>query len=170
MKKLIIYLLAALLGMFVLHACGNDDEPELPSPDPVTQQETEEMYQQQLEEMRRDSIEQARADSIAKAEERQQFDYSETGEYLVQVGSWRSESKAERIADEWKDKGFEYVTVEEYGNPDTGDVWFRVRIGQFDTREMADRLRRVLAEDHSAESWIAKKGQPEYDDRGEKED
>ena len=162
MNKLITYIVAGLLAIFALQACGSEDEPELPTPDPVTQQETEEMYQQQLEEMRRDSIEQARADSVAKAEERRQFDYSDTGEFVVQVGSWRSESKAERIAGEWKEKGFDYVNVEEYGKPERGDVWFRVRLGQFDSHTMADRLRRVLAEDYSAESWVAQKGQPDY--------
>ena len=69
-------------------------------------------------------------------------------------------SKANQQAEEWIEKGYDQAYVVSYGNEETGNVWYRVRIGQFNTREMAERLQEKLREDHDAVSWVSRTGQP----------
>jgi len=159
MKQLSIYVLTAVLGIGLLAAC-EADEPEVERDQQAIQDSLEQVYQAELEQMRRDSIEQARADSIAAEEERRRVEFSDDGEFVVQVEAWRSQSKAQQQADKWKERGYDRSFVVMYGNRDTGDVWYRVRIGQFDTRDMAERFRNRLSEDYDARSWVSRAGQP----------
>ena len=116
------------------------------------------VYQDQMEQMRQDSIEQVRQDSIAEAEARPAFEHSDTGTFAVQVQSWRSRDKAESQVAIWRERGFENAFITEYGDPDTGNLWYRVRIGRYETEETAENVRRVIMEEHQADSWISRVG------------
>ncbi len=154
MKKYIIYTLCALLSLFVIQACGEAEEEPV-TQEPIEQEDHEAMIQEELERMRQDSIEQARKDSIAAAEEKRRFEFTDDGRYVVQIESWRSEEKAENQAQKWIDRGYDKAFVVEYRSEETGDIWYRVRIGQFENREMAERFKTVLAEDYDTDSWIS---------------
>jgi len=163
MKKIIIYTLCGLLGLFVFQACGDSPEEETVTQQPIEQEDYEAMYQEELEQMRRDSIEKARADSIAAAEEKRRFEFTDDGRYVVQIESWRSDTKAENQAQKWRDRGYEKAFVVEHGDEKIGDVWYRVRIGQFETRDMAERFKTVLADDYGTNSWISDLRAKPYD-------
>lgn len=150
----IFILLAALL---LLYSCGPSEEE---------QQRREQAHQDSLEQVRQDSLEQvpqqqqdslARQDSV-KANEQQQtnISFSEDGRFALQVSSWRSEVKAQQEANRWNERGYQgHAYVVQHGNKQTGDVWFRVRIGRVDTREAAEQLRQNLLDEYQTESWIA---------------
>lgn len=161
MKNLALYFFTVLLSIALLQACGEQqDEAEMERDQQAIQDSLERVYEAEMEQMRRDSIEQARADSIAAEEERRRVEFSDSGEFVVQVEAWRSQNKAQRQAEEWKNRGYERSFVVTYGNRDTGDVWFRVRIGRFDTRQMAERFKNRLSEDYNAQSWVSRLDEP----------
>ncbi|HKL15082.1 MAG TPA: SPOR domain-containing protein [Balneolaceae bacterium] len=167
MKSALIYSFTIILSIALLQACA-PEEPEVQRDQEAIQDSLEQVYQAEMEEMRQDSIAQAREDSIAAEREREmneeQIEYSETGDFVVQVQAWRSEEKANQQAEEWIEMGYEQAYVVSYGNEETGNIWYRVRIGQFNTREMAERLQEKLSEDHDAVSWVSRTGQPVEED------
>lgn len=158
MKTALGYLIVAGLAILLIQGCGPSEE-ELREQERARQQAVQDslqlVYEAQMEQMRQDSIEQARLDSIAAAEARRTFEYSETGRFAVQIESWRSEAKAQAQANRWKERGFENTFVVKYGDEDSGDVWYRVRVGRFDTREMAENMTYALKEDYGQDSWIS---------------
>jgi cell division septation protein DedD len=99
-------------------------------------------------------LEAARRDSIRQALEATRISYDEEGTFAIQLSAWRSMEKAEEIANEWKEKGFQSSFVVESGREESGDIWYRVRIGNFADREMAERAKSVLAREHGTESWV----------------
>lgn len=81
--------------------------------------------------------------------------YDSTGRFAVQVGSWRSRAKADSLVSVWSGRGFDRAFVEEYGNRETGDVWFRVRLGRMDARTQADGLAQHVRNRYKDTSWVA---------------
>lgn len=145
---------ALVVCVFALAQCGDD---------PVD-------TARQQEQARRDSLERVQAqrqselatvtEPDAEAPATQTVDltsirYSDTGGFAVQVGSWRSETKAERLVQVWKSRGFDAAFMEEYGNRDTGDVWFRVRLGRIASRAQADGLSMHVRNRYKVQSWVA---------------
>lgn len=163
MKSALIYIIPIILSIAMLQACA-PEEPEVERDQEAVQDSLEQAYEAEMEQMRQDSIARVREDSLAAAREQEsrneQIQYSENGNFVVQIEAWRSEDKAQQQADEWTSMGYDQAYVVSYGNENTGDVWYRVRIGQFDTREMAARLQEKLQDEHSAVSWISRTGQP----------
>ena len=161
MKNLALYFFTALLSIALLQACGEQqNEAEIERDQQAVQDSLERVYEAEMEQMRRDSVEQARADSIAAEEERRRVDFSDSGEFVVQVEAWRSQVKAQVQAEEWKNRGYDRSFVVTYGDQDTGDVWYRVRIGRFETREMAERFENKLSEVYNAQSWVSRLDEP----------
>ena len=113
--------------------------------------------------VRRDSLAQALAQREAEAdstqsttetEMQQEFDFSDSGRFVVQVGSWRSETKAEELAGVWKRRGYPNAFTESFGNESTGDVWFRVRLGRMPSSSDADALVRLIKDRHGLVAWV----------------
>lgn len=151
----------------MLQACS-PEETETEQDQQAVQDSLAQVYEAEMEQMRQDSLARVREDSIAAAEEREQreasIEYSESGDFVVQVEAWRSEEKARQQASEWRNRGYDRAFVVSYGNEETGDVWYRVRIGQFNSREMAVRLQNNLDEEYNAVSWVSVIGQPVEED------
>jgi len=112
---------------------------------------------------RQDSLAQALAQREAGADTTQSsteiplqttFQFGDSGRYVVQVGSWRSETKAGDLAEVWKTRGYPQTFVESYGNETTGDVWFRVRLGRMPSRSDADALVKLIQERHGLVAWV----------------
>lgn len=157
MKTFAFYAFAVLLGITLLQACGSDDAVEERDQQAI-EDSLAQAEQAEREQMRRESLEQARADSIAAEEERTRVEYSDDGEYVVQVEAWRSQEKANQQKEEWQQKGYDRAAVVMFGSEDTGDVWYRVRLGEFESREMAERLQTILTEEYKAQAWVSRKG------------
>lgn len=165
MKSVLICITTIFFTIALFQACS-PEEPGVEQPSEAVQDSLEQAYEAELEQMRQDSIAQAREDSLAAVQEQEQerqentIEYSEDGEFVVQIEAWRSREKAQQQADQWIERGYEHAYVVSYGNEDTGNMWFRVRIGQFDSHEMAQRLKTELEEEYGTTSWISRTGQP----------
>jgi septal ring-binding cell division protein DamX len=163
MKSALIYITTIILSIAMLQACA-PEEPEVERDQQAIQDSLEQAYETEMEQMRQDSIAQVREDSLSAARERERrresIEYSENGDFVLQIEAWRSQEKAQQQADQWVSKGYDRAYVVSYGNENTGNVWYRVRIGHFNTRAMAERLQAELDEDLSALSWVSKTGQP----------
>ncbi|MEX2600874.1 MAG: SPOR domain-containing protein [Balneolaceae bacterium] len=165
MKDILYFAVIATLSASLLYACGPSEE-ELQQQELMEQQAHEDSLEQvrqaELEEMRRDSLARAEAEREARlAEEAAEaepepilIEYAENGPFTVQVQSWRSEEKARQRAELWRTQGFEHAYVVKHGDESTGDVWFRVRIGNVATIHMAERLQKKLNEEFNTESWV----------------
>lgn len=81
-------------------------------------------------------------------------EFKAEGKFALQVESWRNELIAQKRADHWRTKGYTNSNVVQYGNEETGDIWFRVQIGRVDNFEKASELRRWLMEEEQQPSWI----------------
>ena len=64
----------------------------------------------------------------------------ELGRYTVQVGASQDRAEAHRIEARARTSGLRPYVVE--ANLGAKGVWYRVRVGAFDTREAAERFRR----------------------------
>lgn len=80
--------------------------------------------------------------------------FNQTGRFAVQVGAWRSETKAEELAQLWKRRGYANSSVHSYGDQHTGDVWFRVRLGRMPSRSEADALVNHIRSRHGLVAWV----------------
>lgn len=125
-----------------------------PKSEPVEAPVAEEVVVDSAALAREAAIEAARRDSIRQALEATRIVYSEEGSFALQLSAWRSMEKAEEMANEWKEKGFQSSFVVESGREESGDIWYRVRIGNFADRAMAERAKGVLISEHSMDSWI----------------
>lgn len=81
-------------------------------------------------------------------------EFKAEGKFALQVESWRNELIAQKRADHWRTKGYTNSNVVQYGNEETGDIWFRVQIGRVDDFDTASELRRWLMEEEQQPSWI----------------
>lgn len=122
---------------------------------------------QKQSQARRDSLAQALAQRDASADSSgtdsrpqasgasdRTFAFDESGHFVVQVGSWRSETKASELVDVWKQRGYASAYMESFGNESTGDVWFRVRLGKMASRTEADALVNQLKQRHGLSAWV----------------
>lgn len=158
MRQFIIFSITAVTLISLMSACGPSEE-EIQQREQARQDSLEQVRQQRMEQQRMDSIAQAREDSIAavkkKQEERRQISFNTSGNFSLQVEAWRSQEKAQAQVQKWKDRGFENAYVVKYGQEETGNIWFRVRLGLTDTRERAEQLGQNLAEEYNTEYWIS---------------
>lgn len=157
MKQLILFLTIAFFSMGMLSGCGPSEEEQRQA-EQARQDSLEQVRQQQLEQQRKDSLAQARQDSLeAQKEEENQVDvtFDESGSFAVQVEAWRSKGKAQGQVDKWVERGFDNAFVVQHGNEETGDVWFRVRLGRLSSPDDAQSLREQLQEQYDASSWVS---------------
>lgn len=173
MKQTSIYLLTVTVIISLVSACGPSQE-EQQRREQARQDSLEQVRQQQLEQQRQDSIaaaeRQARADSIAAAKkkeaEKASIKFDPNGPIAVQVEAWRSREKAQAQVSKWQERDFPNAYVVKHGNADTGDIWFRVRLGRVSSKSMADRLGTQIQEEYNEPYWIAEvqgEGEPPSD-------
>jgi len=158
MKRLVTFVLTAGIAISLLNACGPSEE-EIQRREQARQDSLEQVRQQRLAQQRQDSIEQARQDSIQAAKqrerERNQIKFDSNGAFAVQVEAWRSEEKAQAQVQKWVDRGYENAYVVKFGTEETGNVWFRVRLGHLATKKMAQKLKDKLNDEYNEPSWIS---------------
>lgn len=159
MKTLLTFLGASILAATLFAGCGPSEE-ELRQQELERQQaerdSLEQVYEAQMQQMVQDSIAQAEQARNAEEERQSQIVFSNDGDYAVQVQSWRSEEKANQELSMWKERGFENAFVVQFGSEETGDVWYRVRIGRVENREMAESLQDNLSNEYDTQSWISR--------------
>ena len=72
---------------------------------------------------------------------------SPDGKYTVQVSSWQTRQKAEKVAQRFRDKGYEAYVQSAYLT-DRKETWYRVRVGRYatntDAAHVASEIRDLL--------------------------
>ncbi len=146
----------SILIIILIQACGPTEE-ELRQREQVRLDSLQRIQVEQLDQARMDSINvaqrQAEQQALAEAE-RRNITYSADGPFSIQVGSWRSEEKANEMMAKWKSNGFENAYFVKFGSEESGDVWFRIRLGNVATIAEAEKLQAVAKEDFETYTWI----------------
>ncbi|MDX1636684.1 MAG: SPOR domain-containing protein [Balneolaceae bacterium] len=165
MKTFPVYLLTTITLIALITACGpSQEEQQRQQREQARQDSLEQVRQQQLQQQRMDSIakarKQAQADSLEaekkkEEEEQRQISFDPNGPLAVQVEAWRSHDKAQAQVQKWKDRGFPNAYVVKHGNPETGNIWFRVRLGRVLDEAMAQRVGNQLHKKYGEKYWIA---------------
>lgn len=157
MRQLLLFTISAVTLIGLMSACGPSEE-ELQQQEQARQDSLERVRQQRIQQQRMDSIAQARRDSIdaaeQKQEQRRQMSLNTSGSFSLQVEAWRSQEKAQAQVNKWKERGFENAYVVKYGQEETGNVWFRVRLGKTNTKEQAEQLGDNLKQEYGTDYWI----------------
>jgi len=163
MKNMIKYLCIFLFLAVGIYSCGKSQKKspqEIQARQDSIQQARQDSLQR-VRQQRQDSLAKARADSVAKAKKQAkeqqaaQISLQKNGHYAIQVTSWRSRTKAQQEAQAWEKRGFSNAYVVETGNKDTGDVWFRVRLGKTDSLQKARKLSQQIANKYQVKTWVA---------------
>lgn len=157
MKKIGIILTTIVLGFFLLQACG-PSEAEKRAAEQARQDSLKAAQEQKLLAAREDSIARAKeAERLAKEEEENKRPrFSENGTYAVQVGAFRAEDTAQKYLDKWKDRDYPNAYVVKIGEEETGDIWFRLRVGYFDDTSQAETFGAELAKEMNSGYWVSK--------------
>ena len=77
------------------------------------------------------------------------------GNYTVQVSSWRVRSEAERAAESFRRRDYDAYFQRAY-LVERDQVWYRVRIGGFETREAAQAEAKRLRAEGVKNAWVDK--------------
>jgi cell division septation protein DedD len=147
----------------MITACGETEE-ERRAKERARMDSLRQVQQQQIaEEMAR--LEQENAADSTQTEEGTTeemmdnttgYSFVDQGEYAVQVGAFRSEDKAKGYIAKWSDRNYPSAYTVKVGEEQYGDVWFRVRVGYFGTKEEAARLGAELAKEINSGYWVSK--------------
>ena len=157
MKQWIMFVLLSGMSIMMMNACGPSEE-ELERQRQARLDSLREVQRQDsIEQARQDSLRraQARADSIAQAKaEEAEIEYDSDGNIAVQVESWRGVCKAEDRISTWTERGFDNAYVVRHGKAETGNIWFRIRLGRFSAPDEANQLANKLKDEYSTDIWI----------------
>ncbi len=165
MKNIGVKLLLVVLGFTMLQACG-ETEKERRAKEQARMDSLRNVQQQEIaEEMARLERENAQdPDTMAKEDDMEMerdddttgYSFVENGQYAVQVGAFRSEDKAKGYISKWSDRNYPNAYTVKIGEEKSGDVWFRVRVGFFGTKEDAAKLGGELAKEMNSGYWVSK--------------
>lgn len=164
MKNIGVKLVLVVLGFAMLQACGETEEQRrakeqarMDSLRKVQQQEiAQEMARLEKENAASTETSEASEDMSEDASDNMEYTFVEDGQYAVQVGAFRSEDKAKGYISKWSDRNYPSAYTVKIGEEEYGDVWFRVRVGFFETKEDAAMLGTELAKEMNSGYWVSK--------------
>ncbi len=161
MKNTAIKITAIVLGVLILQACG-PSEAEKRAAEQARQDSLKAAQEQQLQAAKEDSIAKAELAEMerlareAEEEERRRPKFVDDGQYAVQVGAFRAEETATEYLNKWSDRDYPNAYVVKIGEEETGDVWFRLRVGFFGNTEHAETFGAELANEMNSGYWVSK--------------
>ncbi|MBO6585167.1 MAG: SPOR domain-containing protein [Gracilimonas sp.] len=157
MKKVSIYTLLLAVALVSFQACGPSEE-ERRAKEQARLDSLRQVQEQRIAEMM-----QAREDSIAQAKQQQEMveeqqgpQFAEDGTYVVQVGAFRSEEEANEYKNTLTDRDYPHVYTVKIGKEETGDVWFRLRVGFFAEKAEAEEFGAELGSELNTGYWVSK--------------
>ncbi|WP_421772985.1 SPOR domain-containing protein [Gracilimonas sp.] len=157
MKKVSIYTLLLAVALVSFQACGESEE-ERRAKEQARLDSLRQVQEQRIAEMM-----QAREDSIAQAQQKQEMmeeqqgpQFAEDGTYAVQVGAFRSEEEANEYKATLTNRDYPHVYTVKIGNEETGDVWFRLRVGFFAEKAEAEEFGAELGSELNTGYWVSK--------------
>ncbi|MEX0724220.1 MAG: SPOR domain-containing protein [Gracilimonas sp.] len=156
MKNISIYTLLLAFTLITIQGCGPSEEERRAA----EQARIDSL--RQVEEQRIAELMQAREDSLARAAEQEQIEeeesgpnFAEDGEYAIQVGAFRSEDQANSYKNKISDREYPHVYVVKVGEEETGDIWYRLRVGFFAAKADAEELGVELGEELNSGYWVS---------------
>lgn len=159
MKNIGVKLVLAVLGMAMLQACGESEAErkarEQARMDSLLQAQQQEVAAE-MARLERENAANETEDPEEMEEESMEYSFVENGQYAVQVGAFRSEEKANGYISKWADRNYPNAYTVKVGEEQYGDVWFRVRVGYFDSKESAEKLGATLAQEMNSGYWVSK--------------
>lgn len=160
MKNIGNKLLLLVTCLVLIQACG-PSEAEKRAAEQARMDSLRAVQQQQIADQMaamQDSLDRAEAKLVAepKKDVRTGYNFVDNGPYAVQVGAFRSESRAESFLNKWKNRDFPNTYIVKVGNEAVGDVWFRVRVGFFGNKADAEALGAQLAKEINSGYWVSK--------------
>lgn len=160
LKKIPAVLLSALL--LTGYACGPSQEEirarEKARQDSLAQVEAQRLAKAEAERIANEQreAEERRLAEIEAEKERRRLEYDVNGKFTVQIEASRALSTAERELALWKKRGYTDAFIVKFGDEETGDVWFRIRLGKFATRQMAEKAAGLVFEDFKRKTWVTR--------------
>ena len=165
MKNFGVKVLFVAFGFVLIQGCGESEEERL-AREQARMDSLRQVQQQQIAEQMaamQDSLdaagvtmEEATNNSSPSNPQGQEYTFVENGSYAVQVGAFRSEEKANSFIAKWSDRDYPSAYVVKVGDEQWGDVWFRVRVGFFGSKEDAANLGAELAKEINSSYWVSK--------------
>ncbi len=163
MKNIGVKLLFVALGFGLLQACGESEE-ERRAREQARMDSLMKAQQQEVAEQLAEAETESTADTTTSEEMQEEemesssegYEFAENGQYAVQVGAFRSEEKANGFIQKWSDRNYPNAYTVKIGEEEYGDIWFRVRVGYFDTKEDAAKLGEELAKEINSGYWVSK--------------
>ena len=161
MKNIGVKLVLVVLGFGMLQACGESEEErrarEQARMDSLRMVQQQEIAAQMaaLEKENASAADSTQSEADMKSQTAG-FSFVENGEYAVQVGAFRSEEKAKGYVAKWADRNYPNAYTVKVGEEEYGNVWFRVRVGFFGTKEDAAKLGTELAKEMNSGYWVSK--------------
>jgi cell division septation protein DedD len=160
MKNIGVKLVLVVLGFTMLQACGETEEERRAKEQ--ARMDSLRMVQQQeiaaeMAKLEKENASDATTETKEEMkEETAGYSFVEDGQYAVQVGAFRSEDKAKGYISKWADRNYPSAYTVKIGEEEYGDVWFRVRVGFFGTKEDAAKLGEELAIEMNSGYWVSK--------------
>lgn len=159
MKNLSIYTLLLAFTLITIQGCGPSEE-ERRAAEQARLDSLRQVEQQRIAELM-----QAREDSLARVAEQEQMEeedatpqFAEDGEYAVQVGAFRSEDQANSYKNQLSDRDYPHVYTVKVGEEETGDIWYRLRVGFFSSKADAEEFGAELGSELNTGYWVSKVG------------
>ena len=78
-----------------------------------------------------------------------------SGNYVVQISSWQSQKVAKRDLKKWKKRGYHNVYIKTSKKESTGDIWYRIRLGHFQTHSDAEQTGKKIAHKYGIHFWVS---------------
>ncbi|MFD2530923.1 SPOR domain-containing protein [Gracilimonas halophila] len=156
MKNISIYTLLLAFTLIMIQGCGPSEE-ERRAAEQARLDSLRQVEQQRIAELM-----QAREDSLARVAQQEQMEeedstqFAEDGEYAVQVGAFRSEGEANEYKNRLSDRDYPHVYVVKVGEEETGDIWFRLRVGFFASKAEAEEFGADLGNELNTGYWVSK--------------
>lgn len=156
MKNISIYTLLLAFTLIMIQGCGPSEE-ERRAAEQARLDSLRQVEQQRIAELM-----QAREDSLARVAQQEQMEeetstqFAEDGEYAVQVGAFRSEDQAITYKNRLSDREYPHIYTVKVGEEETGDVWFRLRVGFFATKTDAEEFGAELGRELNTGYWVSK--------------
>jgi septal ring-binding cell division protein DamX len=162
MNKFRFIPIVLLAGSLLIQACGPSQEEirakEKVRQDSLARIESERMARMEAERITNEQKEKEEkiAQAIIQEKESKKIEFTENGKYTVQVEASRSLATAEKEITIWKKRGFPDSYVIKHGNEETGDVWFRIRVGRFASKQMANKAAEIIFTDYKRKTWVTR--------------
>lgn len=78
-----------------------------------------------------------------------------SGNFALQVSSWRSQKRAKNELKKWENRGFKNAYVATCGKKSADGIWYRVRLGFSQTYAVAERTGKDLENKYDAHFWVS---------------